>query len=95
MKRSTVLWALVMLNAALLVALMWRLGGENTAVAQVPMRGEYVLVPATVANMPNGAVYVVNTREGVLSGFVLDTQRGDLVPMAPIPLARVMAAPGR
>ncbi len=91
MKRSTVLWALAVLNVLLLVGLTWKLGFENTAQAQARRGGDYVMVPATVANMPNGVVYMLDTRNGILSGFFLD-QRGGLLPMAPIPLGRVFEA---
>ncbi len=87
MKRSTVLWLLAVLNALLLVGLTWKLGFENTAQAQPRRGGDYVLIPATISNNPNGAIYMLDTRNGIISGFVLD--RGVLKPMQPIPLQRV------
>lgn len=92
MKRSTVLWALVVLNALLLVGLTWKLGFENTANAQPRGRGDYVMIPGQIVNTQNGAVYMLDTRDGILSGFILDPQRGVLLPMAPIPLPRVLQA---
>ncbi len=93
MKRSTVLWALVVLNALLLVGLTWKLGFENTAQAQARRgSGDYVMIPGQIVNTQNGAVYMLDTRDGVLSGFILDAQRGVLLPMAPIPLGRVFQA---
>ncbi len=94
MRRSTLLWALALLNAVLLVALTAKLGGENTAQAQVRGRGDYVMVPARMSHAPNGVMYIIDTRNGLLSGFAYDSNRNDLATMAPINLARVFAAGG-
>jgi hypothetical protein len=94
MRRSTLLWALALLNAVLLVALTAKLGGENTAQAQARGRGDYVMIPARMTHAPNGVMYIIDTRNGLLSGFAFDSNRGDLAAMPPINLGRVFAAGG-
>ena len=95
MKRRTVLWALAALNAALLVALMWKLGAENVAHAQRGGRGDYLMIPAKVSGASNGVIYMVDTRNGLLGAFVYDNNKHDLLTMDPINLNRVFeAGPG-
>jgi hypothetical protein len=89
MKRSNVLWALAGLNAFLLVMLVWKLGGESAAHAQAPARGDYVMVPARVAGATNGVVYMIDTRNGMLSAFIYDSNRKDFNVMDPINLHRI------
>lgn len=89
MKRSTVLWVLAVLNAALLVTLTWKLGGENPAQAQGRAgRGDFVLAPGRAQNATNGIIYVLDTRNGVLGAFVYDSNRRVLNILQPIPLGR-------
>jgi len=94
MKRSVVLWALAVLNAVLLVAITWKFGGENRAQAQARGRGDYVLLPARLSSAPNGVIYIVDTRNGLLSAFVYDSNRHVLNTMPPIDLGRVLGAAG-
>ena len=51
---------------------------RNTAIAAA--RGEYIMVPAKLSGAPNGVVYMVDTRNGLLGGFIYDQNRRDLVP---------------
>jgi hypothetical protein len=90
MKRSKVLWALAGLNAMLVVVLMWRLGGENPARAQAAQaRSDYLMVPARVSGANNGVVYMIDTRNGLLSAFFYDNNRKELNVMDPINLGRI------
>lgn len=92
MKRSTVLWALAVLNALLLVALTWKLGGENRAHAQAGGRGDYILVPGRMAQANSGVIYVIETRNGVLGAVVYDSNRKVLNAIQPLPLNRFFQA---
>lgn len=95
MKKRTMLWMLAALNAGLAMALLFKLGGEPVAAAQVRARGDYVMVPARVSGVSNGVVYMVDTRNGLLSAFTYDHGAKDLQSMPPIDLNRVLGAGGR
>ena len=91
MQRHKGLWALAGLNAFLAVVLLWKLGGDNSARAQAAQaRSDYIMAPARVSGATNGVVYMLDTRNGVLSAFIFDSSRKELNVMEPIPLARVL-----
>jgi hypothetical protein len=92
MKRRHVLWSLAVLNALLLVVLIWKFTPENEARAQAAGRGDYVMFPARVAGYPNGVIYMIDTRDGLLSGFSYDSRAKDLDAMEPINLRRLFEA---
>ncbi len=96
MKYGKLIWALAALNAALLLALVWKLGGETPAHAQLARsRGEMVMIPADVPIMQNGVVYILDAQNGVLSGFSFDQNARALTVMQPLDLNRLfMAAMG-
>ena len=80
MSRSRLLWTLAVLNAVLVTALCWKLGGENRAYAQRAGRGDYVMLPGKVTTAPNGVIYMVDTRNGLLECFERrDVVRADLL----------------
>ncbi|MGE5612340.1 MAG: hypothetical protein ACM359_24040 [Bacillota bacterium] len=90
MKRSKVLWALALLNVVLVVVLMIQLGGENVARAQEARpRGEFVLIPADIPGVNNGVIYMLDTRNGVLGGWIYEQNQRRLVPIPPIDVARL------
>jgi hypothetical protein len=92
MKRSKTLYALVALNAALLVGLVWKMGGENTVHAQRAARGDYVMVPAELTAATNGVIYIVDTRNGMLSAMMYDNNKKTFMTMAPINVTRILEA---
>ena len=92
MKRSKALWGLLALNVVLACVLAWKLSPDNTAHAQAPARGEYLLVPARVSGANNGVVYVIDTRNELLGGFAYNDNRRALEALAPIELRRVFDA---
>jgi hypothetical protein len=95
MRRNRLIWALAALNALLLVALTWKLGGEPTAQAQAGgIRGDFIMVPAKVSGANNGVIYMVDTRNMSLSAFIFDSNRKTLDVMDPIDLNRIMQAGG-
>ena len=95
MRKRTMLWMLLAVNVALATALVWKIGGEPTAHAQVRARGDYVMIPGKVSGASNGVVYVVDTRNGLLGAFIYDHSGKDMSTMAPIDLARFMSPTGR
>jgi hypothetical protein len=96
MKRRTMLWMLAALNVVLATALVWKLGGEPSAQAQMRgPRGDYVMIPAKMQGANNGVVYMIDTRNGLLSAFIYDNSAKELVSMPPIDLARFMSPAGR
>jgi len=93
MSRSRVLWGLAFLNAVLAMVLVWKLGGENVAQAQRPVRSEYAMVPADIPGAANGVIYVIDTSNGLLGAFFYDNNRKALDVMPPIDLVRLFGAP--
>ena len=92
MSRRKLLWALAALNAVLLVALSWKMAGENTAHAQgAPARGDLLMVPAKVVGANNGVVYIVDSRNAMLTAFFYDNNTKAMNTMPPIDLNRVFA----
>ena len=94
MQRAKVLWALAIVNAVLLTALMWKLGGDNPAHAQGVGRGDIIMVPVDVSGANAGAVYMIHTREGLLTAFSYDTNARQITAMNPINLRRLLDAGG-
>lgn len=90
MKRVQALWLLAAINVLLLAALCFKYNlAETPAHAQraIGRGGDYVLLPAKNNVNPNGVVYMLDTRNARLSGFIYDGRGAQ--PMPPIDLARV------
>ena len=96
MKRSKVLWGLVVLNVFLVIVLSLKLGlAEKPARANNALAaGEYIMAPARVQGFNNGLVFVLDTNNGVLSAFSYDHNRKTLNIMDPIPLGRFFEGGG-
>lgn len=90
MQRAKILWILAIVNAVLLTALMWKLGGDNPAHAQNFGRGDVIMIPADVSGANAGAVYMIHTREGLLTAFSYDTSSRQITAMNPINLRRLL-----
>jgi hypothetical protein len=61
--KSAALWALIVLNAVLLLSFLNRVVGENTAMAQNAPRtrpGDYLMIPTIIQGSTNGVVMVVD-----------------------------------
>jgi hypothetical protein len=86
---------LAFLNAILVMVLIWTITPDNPAVAQAPARGrgEFLMIPADVPNAPNGIMFVLDTRNGLLGAFVYDSNQRALNVMQPIDLARLFGGP--
>ena len=70
--KSTVLWALVALNALLLAGLVSQLVGPNTAMAQGGRHADYIMIPGSVIGGNNDVVWIVDTTNRQLSATALD-----------------------
>ena len=92
MSRLRMLWTLAALNAVLVVALCWKLGGENRAYAAPGGRGDYIMLPGKIPTAQNGVIYMIDTHNGLLTSFMFDSNRSDFVPMEPINLTRIFDA---
>ncbi len=61
--KSKVIWALVVLNVALLVTLLWRSSSANTALAQMGRgRGpsDVIMLPGTLPSGSNSIIYLID-----------------------------------
>src|SRR5688500_1388941 len=93
--KTKVLWALVALNVTLMAALMARVGGENSAVAQASRRpSNYLMIPGETAPGAAGVIYLLDTTTGTLGAMSYDDARKELSSMPPIDLDRVFEAGG-
>lgn len=94
--KSTLLWALVVLNAALLCTFIGHMTRENTANAQVaPARrmGDYLTVSGEVEGGVGGLVFVVDTSNELLGAMAYDDSRNQIDVMPSIDLKRIFEQP--
>lgn len=91
--KSTALWALIVLNAALLISFAWRLFPDNTAHAQqaaaVRRAGDYLLIPIEVSGATTGIVVVVDQTTAQLGAMSFEDSTGRLENMEKVDLRRV------
>lgn len=86
--KHLVLWALVGLNALLLVAWVARATAPNAAMAQAGRAGDYVMIPGEVTGGGGtSVVYLVDTTNGTLAAIAYDNN--NLAVMPPIDLNRL------
>ena len=85
--RSKLVWALVALNAVLLVFLVGQWLRPNAAVAQAGRPSDYILVSGEVQGAPAQVIYIVDTQNALLSARQFDGKQ--LIDMRPIDLRRV------
>jgi hypothetical protein len=96
--KSTILWALVIVNALLLASFVGKFATWGSAVAQ-PARaggqarpGDYLMIPGDVTGGSAGVVYIVDTTNGKLSAMSYDESNRRLVTMQSIDLAPIFQA---
>lgn len=97
--KTTVLWALVVINALLLASLIGRFATPNSAIAQpaaqAPARpGDFLLIPAQVSGVSSGLVVIVDTTNGRLSAMTYDESRRRIDSMQSVDLAGVFQRVG-
>lgn len=97
--KSTLLWALVVLNVILLWSFIGRVTHDNSALAQPAMRrmGDYLTISGEVEGGPSGLVYVIDTSNELLGAMAYDDSRSQIDVMPVIDLKRVFEqqAPAR
>jgi hypothetical protein len=92
--KSTLLWALVILNAVLLCTLLGRVSHDNVAQAADSRRmGDYLVISGDVNGTANGLVYVLDTSNELLGAMAYDDTRNVIDVMPTIDLRRILDQP--
>jgi hypothetical protein len=81
--KSVALWALIALNAVLLVMFVSRMTKPNIAAAQVGRPGDYLMIPGSVVGGVNDVVYILDQNSHQLSAMSYDPSSNGLVTMKP------------
>jgi hypothetical protein len=86
--KSTLLWALVILNVALLYSFLNRVTHENIAQAQpaggnARRMGDYLVVSGEIVGGSSGVVYVVDTTNELLGAMAYD-ESGNKIDVMPV-----------
>ncbi|HVT90562.1 MAG TPA: hypothetical protein VHD56_17030 [Tepidisphaeraceae bacterium] len=90
--KSTVLWALVVVNAVLLGSFLWRVLPENRASAQrgpAIRSGDYLMIPAEINGGSSGIIVLVDQIGGQLSAISYDDANQKIENMTKIDLRAV------
>jgi hypothetical protein len=87
--KSTVLWALAVLNVLLLALFISRLTRDNVAQAQLRRPGDYLMVVGDVTTSAAQVVHVIDSTNGLLGAMSYDDAARRLDVMTPIELNRV------
>jgi hypothetical protein len=87
--KSTVLWALVGLNAVLLFMFAGQFNHLSTAQAQFHRPADYLLIPGEVTGGSTGLVYIIDSTNGRLGAMAYDDSSRTLQTMPEIDLNRV------
>lgn len=90
--KTTLLWALVLLNTLLLLSFLDRVTRDNAAIAQPAARrpGDYLMISGEVTGAGAGAlVYIVDTTNSQLSAITYDDANNTLQNMQRIDLGSV------
>ena len=94
--KSTVFWALIVLNAALLLSFVWRIMPDNAAHAQqrgaaTPARaGDYLVINAEVSGGSNGILVILDQANAQLSAVGYDDSNHKVEPMGKIDLRQAL-----
>jgi hypothetical protein len=90
--KSSVLWALIGLNAILLFLFAGGFGRMNVAHAQVHRPADYLLIPGAVSSGSTSLVYIIDSTNGRLGAMAYDESSRTLQTMPEIDLTRVYSA---
>lgn len=96
--KTTAVWALLILNVALLLLFLVRGSASRPAVAQAngalsARPGDYLMIPGEVINGNDSVVYVLDQTNHLLSAMVYDDTAGALSTMPPVNLDHLFAQP--
>ncbi|MGD1278672.1 MAG: hypothetical protein ABR964_15780 [Tepidisphaeraceae bacterium] len=89
--KSSLLWALVGLNALLLVSFIGRFTPSSIAAAPVHRPADYLLIPGEIQSGSTEVVYIVDTSNGMLGAMAYDESARQLNVMPPISLNSVFS----
>lgn len=98
--KSTVMWALIVVNVVLLAGFIGRVMNQNTAwaqnAAQARRPGDYIAVPMDVVGASSGIVVVVDQTNGQLSALSYDdaNRRFDTMSRDKVDLQRLFQQTG-
>jgi hypothetical protein len=93
--KSAALWALILINAVLLLSFINRVTGGNPAMAQNAQRnrpGDYLMIPTEIQGSTNGVVMVVDQTEGTMSAFTYDDANNKFDSMPKLDLQKLFNA---
>ena len=88
--KSTVLWALIALNAMLATTFVLRTIKPNAAYAQNNRPGDYIMLPGLAIGQSGAMIYIIDQSSQQLSGLAVD-QHGQLDAVKPIDLQHAFA----
>jgi hypothetical protein len=91
MIKSRIIWGLVWVNVALLLALALKLTSPG-AMAQVARPGNYLMIPGEVVGGSFAVVYIVDTGQGRLTALSYDDTAGRITTMPPLDLNQLFQA---
>ncbi|HEX3357793.1 MAG TPA: hypothetical protein VHS31_12550 [Tepidisphaeraceae bacterium] len=94
--KSTLIWALVVINAVLLSTFLSRVTRDNAAIAQpVQQRrmGDYLTIAGDVNGGDSGVVYVLDTSNELLGAMAYDDAGNKIDVMPAIDLRRIFEPP--
>jgi hypothetical protein len=87
--KSTVLWALVALNAVLLSIFAGQFNRVSPAQAQFHRVADYLLIPGEVTGGSTALVYIIDATNGRLGAMAYDDSSRTLQTMPAIDLNRI------
>ena len=91
--KSTVLWALIALNAMLATTFLLRTVKPNAAYAQNARPGDYIMLPGNAIGQSGAMIYIIDQSSQQLSGMVVN-QKGALENVRPIDLQHAFSGNG-
>lgn len=97
--KSTLLWAMVVLNVAMLCTFIGRFTHENTVRAADPApgmqrrMGDYLVVSGDVNGTASGVVYILDTSNDLLGAMAYDDSRNTIETMPTIGLKKIFDTP--
>ena len=90
--KSLIFWGLVCLNVFLLVVVVNRYSKPNAAMAQGLIPGDYLCSPGTIVGQSDGVVFVLDTRNGLLTAMQYDTGKHTFGSLPAIDVTRALQA---
>lgn len=90
--KALMLWGLVVLNVFLLVVVVNRYSKPNAAMAQNLAPGDYLTAPGNIVGQSDGVVFVLDTRNGLMTAMQYDSGKGTFGSLPAIDVNRALQA---